>query len=70
MLFDVRREILDTPVQFQLEENGPYARLDDVEEAIGEVLTDICEMEQATLDIDLPTSFVCPGNNNFTTLII
>ena len=44
-----------------LEENAAYARIDNIDEAITEVLDEVCEMEGCSLDEESPEPFTCDG---------
>jgi len=62
----VRRDVLGSPVDVNLEENGNYARIDDIDEAITEVLTEVCEMEDCDVDMESPVPFHCDGKRGFS----
>ena len=57
----MRRKVLENPVEMELEENGGYSRIDDIDDAITGVLDEVSEMEGCCVDVQVPVPFKCEG---------
>jgi hypothetical protein len=63
-LFKTRQEILQTPVDWDVEEDGSYARLDEIDDRIKEHFDKIAAIRGSSINFDTKEGYKCPGKGN------